>query len=35
MKAGGYAVFLFVLVRTVTWSRSTVRPAPYLPIRMG
>jgi hypothetical protein len=35
VKAGGYAVFLFVLVRAVTWSRSTVRPARYLPIRMG
>ena len=35
MKAGGYAAFLFVLVRTVTWPRSTVRPAGYLSIRMG
>ena len=71
MKAGSYAVFLFVLVgvhlyggarsvatggevcghrrraapagqasparliRTITWPRSTVRPARYLSIRMG
>jgi hypothetical protein len=35
VKAGGYAVFLLALVRTVTWPRSKVRPARYLSIRMG
>jgi hypothetical protein len=35
VKAGGCPVFLFVLIRTVTWPRSAVRPARYLSIRMG